>query len=316
GSQQAATRNRGKAIVNSPPPIYDQEPSMVAEDDKMSKDKEIDKLMALVSLSGAGYDNQRLGNVGGARETVGTTVVQKSGIQCYNCKEFGHVARECQKPKQAKDLITRQRCYCELEAHYMYMAQIQEVTPDVAGDSGPIFDTEPLQKVPNNDNYNVFSIECEHPEQSKSVNDTYPIEQDKHNMIIDSLHMSYDREKIDQNDDDDDLSNERDLLASLIEKLKCKIDDSKNRNKFLETSNKVLVDKLKGQIEDFKTKNKSLESSNNRFKEANNNVSETNELMYKDLKKFQAELARYHDVMYASDSSSVSSLQSASSASL
>nr|GEX08910.1 hypothetical protein [Tanacetum cinerariifolium] len=33
---------RGKAIVNSPQPIYDQEPSMVAEDDKMSKDKEID----------------------------------------------------------------------------------------------------------------------------------------------------------------------------------------------------------------------------------------------------------------------------------
>nr|GEV85119.1 hypothetical protein [Tanacetum cinerariifolium] len=34
-SQQAATRNRGKAIVNSSLPIYDQEPSMVAEDDKI-----------------------------------------------------------------------------------------------------------------------------------------------------------------------------------------------------------------------------------------------------------------------------------------
>nr|GFD41224.1 hypothetical protein [Tanacetum cinerariifolium] len=30
-------------------------------------------------------------------------MVQKSGIQCYNCKEFGHVAKECQKPKRAKD---------------------------------------------------------------------------------------------------------------------------------------------------------------------------------------------------------------------
>nr|GEV76988.1 ribonuclease H-like domain-containing protein [Tanacetum cinerariifolium] len=100
-SQQAATKNRGKSVVNSPPPIYDQEHSMVAEDDEMSKDKEIDKLMALISLSfkkiykptnnnlqtssntsranhdnslrinrGDGYDNQRFGNVAGARETV------------------------------------------------------------------------------------------------------------------------------------------------------------------------------------------------------------------------------------------------------
>nr|GFD49494.1 hypothetical protein [Tanacetum cinerariifolium] len=91
----------------------------------------------------------------------------------------------------------------ELKAHYMYMAQIQEVNPDTAVDSGPIFDTEPLQKVKNNDNYNVFAIESEHPEQSKSVHDTYQIEQDEHNVIIDSLDMSYDREQIDQNDDDD-----------------------------------------------------------------------------------------------------------------
>nr|GFB93567.1 hypothetical protein [Tanacetum cinerariifolium] len=134
-SQQAVTRNRGKAIVNSPPPIYDQEPSLVAEDDEMSKDKEIDKLMALISLSfkkiykptnnnlrtssntsranqdnssrinrGTRYDNQRIFNVVGARETVGTMVVQQSGIQCYICKEYGHVARECQKPKRTKDV--------------------------------------------------------------------------------------------------------------------------------------------------------------------------------------------------------------------
>nr|GEX92779.1 hypothetical protein [Tanacetum cinerariifolium] len=147
-SQQAATRNKGKAIVNSPSPIYDQEP-------------------------GIGYENKRIGNVAGARETVGTTMVHKFGIQCYNCKEFRHVARECQKPKRPKDAAYHK------EKMLLYAADT----------SGPIFDTELMQK-------------------------------DEHNVIIDSLDMSYDREQIDQNDDDDDLANERDLLASLIEKLK------------------------------------------------------------------------------------------------
>nr|GFA80248.1 hypothetical protein [Tanacetum cinerariifolium] len=39
---------------------------------------------------------------------------------------------------QGKDVI-------ELEAHYMYMAQLQQVSPDAA-DFAPIFDDEPLQK--------------------------------------------------------------------------------------------------------------------------------------------------------------------------
>nr|GEZ33693.1 hypothetical protein [Tanacetum cinerariifolium] len=132
----------------------------------------------------------------------------------------------------------------ELEAHYMYMAQLQEISQDAA-DSGPIFDDEPLQKVSNDDHYNVFAMESVHPEQSKSVHDTYPIDQDAQNVIIDSLDMSYDKEEIYLNDDDNDLANEREFLASLIEKLKCEIDESKNRNKFLETSNMVLIEKLK-----------------------------------------------------------------------
>nr|GEU31767.1 hypothetical protein [Tanacetum cinerariifolium] len=108
-----------------------------------------------------------------------------------------------------------------------------------------------MGKVSNDDHYNVCALESVHPKQSKPVNDTYPIEQDAQNVIIDSLDMSYDREEIDQNDDDNDLDKERELLASLIEKLKCKIDESKNRNKFLETSNKYFeIQDLKAQFQD------------------------------------------------------------------
>nr|GEU28816.1 retrovirus-related Pol polyprotein from transposon TNT 1-94 [Tanacetum cinerariifolium] len=316
-SQKAATRNRGKAIVNSPQPIYDQEPSMVDEDDETSKDKEIDKLMDLISLSFKKIYKPTNNNL---RTSSNTSRANQDNSPRIN-RNVGHVARECQKPKMVKDAAYHREkmLLCkqeeagiqlnaeqadwrddtdddeledqELEAHYMYMAQIQEVSPDAA-DSGPIFDDEPLQKVSNDDHYNVFAIERAHPEQSKSVHDTYPIEQDAQNVIIDSSDMSYDREEIDQNDDDNDLANERELLASLIEKLKCEIDENKNRNKILETSNKVLIEKLKGEIEDFKNKNKSLESSNNFFKEANNRLSETNNLLYADYKKSKAELAR------------------------
>nr|GEW71219.1 putative retrotransposon Ty1-copia subclass protein [Tanacetum cinerariifolium] len=48
---QQTTKNEGKEIVNSSAPIYDHAPDTITEDDEMSKNKEIDKLMALISLS-------------------------------------------------------------------------------------------------------------------------------------------------------------------------------------------------------------------------------------------------------------------------
>nr|GEW11573.1 putative reverse transcriptase domain-containing protein [Tanacetum cinerariifolium] len=277
---------------------------MVAKDDETSKDNEIDKLMALISLSfkkiykptnnnlrtssntsrtnqdnspsinkSAWYENQRIGDVAGARETVDSTVVQKSRIQCYNCKEFRHVARECQKPNRAKDAAYHREkmLLCkqeeagiqlnaeeadwrddtdndeledqELEVHYMYMAQLQEVSPDAA-DSRPIFDDEPLQRVSNDDHYNVFAMESAHPEQSESVNDTYPIKQVVQNVIIDSLDMNYDREKIEQNDDDNDLAKEHEVtnlqcdyleLLEKCERLETELSKSKMMSKSFES---------------------------------------------------------------------------------
>nr|GEU29545.1 hypothetical protein [Tanacetum cinerariifolium] len=49
------------------------------------------------------FGNQRTMNVTGARENVDNPVVQQSGIQCFNCKEFGYFAKKCRKPKRVKD---------------------------------------------------------------------------------------------------------------------------------------------------------------------------------------------------------------------
>nr|GFA67316.1 hypothetical protein [Tanacetum cinerariifolium] len=199
-SQQAATKNRGKEIVNSPQPIYDQEPSMVVEDDETSKDKEIDKLMALISLSHVARECQKSKRVKDAayhREKMLLCKQEEAGIQ-LNAEQADW--RDDTDDDELEDQ--------ELEAHYMYMAQLQQVSLDAA-DSGPIFDDEPLQKISNDDHYNVFAMESTHTEQSKSVHDTYPIEQDAQNVIIDSLDISDDREEIDQNDDDNDLAKER-----------------------------------------------------------------------------------------------------------
>ncbi|GJY04463.1 hypothetical protein Tco_0370403 [Tanacetum coccineum] len=229
---EQSTRNRGKAIVTSSAPTYDPEPATVTKDEEMSKEKEIEKLMDLISLSGTGYDNQRAVNVDGPRENIEEAEVQ-------------------------------------LNAEQADLKDDTDDESDPVDNSGPIFDDEPMHKVQNNnDNYNMFAMENEHPEQPESSNDIYLAEHGDTNIPIDSLDICYDRDQDDQ-DDTDDLDQERDLLASLINKLKCEIDDSKNRNKF-------------------------LESSNNYFKEANNELSKTNQLMFKDLKKFQAELDKYN----------------------
>ncbi|GJT11077.1 retrovirus-related pol polyprotein from transposon TNT 1-94 [Tanacetum coccineum] len=248
-TQQAATRNRGKESFNSPPPTYDQEPEMVAKDDALSKEKEIDKLMALISLSFKKIYKPTNNNL---RTSSNTSRANQDNTPRIN---RGTVDDTDDEPKDQ-----------ELEAHYLYMAQILEITLNV-DNSGPIFDVEPLQKVKNNDdNYNVFANDRDHHAQPEYVNDTYPDEQGDTNTTTDSLDTSNNRGEADQ-DEDEDLAKERDLLASLIEKLKCEIDESKDRNKLLESSNKTLVDKFE---------------------------------KFKNLKKFQAKLDRYHNVNYAS----------------
>nr|GEX63906.1 high-affinity nitrate transporter 3.1-like [Tanacetum cinerariifolium] len=185
------------------------------------------------------FGNQRTMNVAGAKENVGSPVVQQYGIQCFNCKEFGHFAKKCKKPKRVKDFAYHKEkmLLCkqaekgvplqaeqydwladtdeeideqELEAHYNYMEKIQEV---------PIADTvtdyEPLELVQNDDGYNVFPNDLQHFEQSESISNTCLVKTDDSNVIPNSPDICEDDIHNDQNDVESD-----DKLANLIANLK------------------------------------------------------------------------------------------------
>nr|GFC10412.1 hypothetical protein [Tanacetum cinerariifolium] len=75
------------------------------------------------------------------------------------------------------------------------------------------------QKVQNDDHYDVFVIDCQHSEQSESVHNTYLVEQDAQNVLIESEDMNYNSDQINQNDEDVDLAKERcynDNLALML----------------------------------------------------------------------------------------------------
>nr|GEX63257.1 hypothetical protein [Tanacetum cinerariifolium] len=220
------TRHKGKEIAKPITP-----PSKIASEkdndpEQAQRDKDMQKNLALI-----------------AKEKVGSLVVQKSGIQCFNCKEYGHFGKECRKQKRVKDsayhkekmMLCKQGVPLqaeqydwladtdeevdeqELEAHYSYMAKIQEVpTADSSTDS------EPVEQVQNEAGYNVFANHLQHSEQSKSVSNTCLVGTDDSNVIPDSPDMCEDDIQNEQNDVESD--NERVTLANLIANLKLDVD--------------------------------------------------------------------------------------------
>nr|GFA50987.1 hypothetical protein [Tanacetum cinerariifolium] len=78
------------------------------------------------------FGNQRAVNVVRDRENVGSPVVQHTGIQGFNCKEF----EQSDWLAYMDEEIDEQ----ELEAHYSYIAKIQVVPT-----AGPGTNSEPLE---------------------------------------------------------------------------------------------------------------------------------------------------------------------------
>ncbi|GJS71711.1 retrovirus-related pol polyprotein from transposon TNT 1-94 [Tanacetum coccineum] len=232
--QSASTRHKGKEVAK---PITPQSESVSEEDsdpEQAQRDKEMQKNLALLAKyfkklykptnnnlrtssnsrnktedttprynndnQSGQFGNQRTMTVAGTRETVGSPVVQQTGIQCFNCKGFGHYAKECRKPKRVKDYSYHKEkmMMCkqaeqgvplqadwladtdeeideqELEAHYSFMAKIQEVLPEESSST-----EQPLEQVQNNDENNVFANERQH-----SKNNTAECADERRRLVL------------------------------------------------------------------------------------------------------------------------------------
>ncbi|GJW85317.1 retrovirus-related pol polyprotein from transposon TNT 1-94 [Tanacetum coccineum] len=298
--QSASTRHKGKEVAK---PITPQSESVSEEDsdpEQAQRDKEMQKNLALLAKyfkklykptnnnlrtssnsrnktedttprynndnQSRQFGNQRTMTVAGARETVGSQVVQQTGIQCFNCKGYGHYAKECRKPKRVKDYAYHKEkmMMCkqaeqgvplqaeqadwledtdeeideqELEAHYSYMAKIQEVSPEESSSTG-----QPLEQVQNHDESNVYDNVRRHSEQPESINDTYVLKKDDSNVTPDSSNICTNDNQVDQNAAE--CVDERVALANLIANLTLDTEENKTILKQLKKANASLTQEL------------------------------------------------------------------------
>nr|GEY57817.1 hypothetical protein [Tanacetum cinerariifolium] len=143
-----------------------------------SKNKNVDTTPRFKNDSQSGkFGNQRTVNVVAARENVGSKVLQQYGIQCFNCREFGHFAKECRKPKRVKDFAYHKE-------KMLMCKQAEQGVPLQAEQYDWLEDTD--EKVQNDAGYNVFANKLQHSEQSESVSNTCLVETDDSNVTPDS----------------------------------------------------------------------------------------------------------------------------------
>ncbi|GKA35296.1 hypothetical protein Tco_0721787 [Tanacetum coccineum] len=262
----ASTRHKGKEIAK---PVTPQSESVSEEDsdpEQAQRDKDMQKNLApLLSIS------KRLYNLPTTTfellQTPGTRLkIQHQGYSALNCQGIWPLCKECRSAKRVKILDQEEKMMMckqaeqgvplqseqadwladtdeeideqELEAHYSFMANIQEVLP---GESSST--EQPLEQVQNHDENNVFANERRHSEQPESINDTYVLEKDDSNVTLDSLNICNNDNQVDQNAAE--CVDERAALANLIANLTLDNEENKTILKQLKKANASLTQEIK-----------------------------------------------------------------------
>ncbi|GKC49044.1 hypothetical protein Tco_1071789 [Tanacetum coccineum] len=234
----ATTRHKGKEIakpITPPSESYSEEDS---DPKQAQRDKDMQKNLALIpkymneNQTGQ-FGNQMTVTVAGAREIIGSQECRKP----KRAKDYTYYKEKTLLCKQAEKGIPLQADQSdwledtdeeideqELEAHYSFMAKIQEVLPADLGS-----DAEPLEKVDSN-------------------------------VIPDSSGMCDNDNRADQNTKECD--DERAMLANLITNLKLDTEENKKIQKKLKKANTSLAHELKDCKSILEEANRTLGESN------------------------------------------------------
>nr|GEY67408.1 hypothetical protein [Tanacetum cinerariifolium] len=245
---QMTTRHKGKEIAKPITPLFETTSEEENDPEQAQKDKDMQKNVALIAkyfkkIYKPTNNNLRTSS-NSKNKNVDMTLWYKSDDHSgqFGTQRTVNIAgpreKECRKPKRVKDSAYHKEkmllCKQAEQAHYNYMAKIQEV-PNV--DSGT--DSEPVEQVQNNTRYNVFANALQHSEQSESVSNTCLVETNDSNVTPDSPDMCDDDIQNDQNDVESD--DERVALANL----KLDVDENKKIQKQLKKANTTLAQELK-----------------------------------------------------------------------
>ncbi|GJZ50521.1 retrovirus-related pol polyprotein from transposon TNT 1-94 [Tanacetum coccineum] len=276
----APTGTKGKEVAKPRTPLSLSASEEDSDPEQAHRDKDMQKSIALIAkyftkIYKPTNNNLRTSS-NSKNKNVDSTPRTENDRQTrqfsFNCKEYGHFAKECRKPKRVKDysyhkekmMLCKHEEKCvplsaeqsdwlqttdeesdekELEAHYLYMAKIQEVLQVTDDNSGPTYDTEPMERVSTNNEYNVFAKDNQHSEQHESINNTYIMEKFDSNIILDHSDNCNNEFEDDQNVDPND-EDERVQLANLIANLKLDIDENKKIQNQLRKENATLTHEL------------------------------------------------------------------------
>nr|GEV35574.1 hypothetical protein [Tanacetum cinerariifolium] len=217
-----STRHKGKEIAKQFTPPFKTSSEEDINPEQAQRDKDMQKNLAFIAKyikkiykptnnnlrTSSNSKNKNVDTAPG--ENVGSKVVQQSGIQFFNCKEYRHFAKECRKPKRVKDFAYHKKkmllCKQAEQATWLRSRRFPQLKAQI---------------------------------QSHWNSNTCLVEKDESNVTPDSPDICEDDIQNEQNDVESD--DERVALANL----KLDVDENKKIQKQLRKANTTLTQELK-----------------------------------------------------------------------